>query len=427
MKNSKKVLILTYYWPPSGGSGVQRWMYFAKYLRYLGWTPFVITVDEKYASYSTFDQTLLKEVDGINVTKTKTREPLKWYSLFFTGSKNRGIPQGEFKIKGFLSRFAAFIRGNYFLPDARKGWNTYAFIEAVKLIKKENVKTVITTGPPHSTHLVGAKLKSKFAIKWLADFRDPWSDIFYNKDFYQTKSAKKRNNDYEKMVLNFADAIMTTVSGQFQNKLKKKAPDQKFFTFPNGYDHILLSKTPKTQFNSFHIVYTGLLTDNQDYIGLIKVLKTLSKNNIIRFSLAGQIPKSILNYIRTELPLAEVNYKGYISHVNALNLIKSADLLLNFIFKTAYHDMISGKLMEYLATEIPVLSIGNPNSEAGKLLREGSFAEMIQGHNEKAIQNFISKTINQKGKALNKVSGIEKWSRMEITKDLIKLISKHNI
>ena len=89
--------------------------------------------------------------------------------------------------------------------------------------------------------------------------------------------------------------------------------------------------------------------------------------------------------------------------------------------------MISGKLMEYMATEIPVLSIGNPNSEAGKLLREGSFAEMIQGHKEKAIQNFISKTMNQKGKALNKVSGIEKWSRMEITKDLIKLISKHNI
>jgi len=175
---------MTYYWPPSGGSGVQRWMYFAKYLKQQGWIPFVITVDEKNASYPVLDQSLLTEVDNIHVIKTKTVEPLKWYSLLFTGSKKGGIPQGEVQKSGLLRKFATYIRGNFFIPDARKGWNSYAVREAVKLVKKENIKTVITTGPPHSTHLIGLKLKSLSEIKWFADFRDPWTDIFYNKYWY---------------------------------------------------------------------------------------------------------------------------------------------------------------------------------------------------------------------------------------------------
>ena len=122
---------MTYYWPPSGGSGVQRWMYFAKYLRQHGWIPFVITVDEKYASYRVLDKSLVTEVNDIYVSKTKSRELLKLYSLLFTGSKKRGIPQGEIKKNGFLIRFAAFIRGNFFIPDARKGWNAFAGDEAI--------------------------------------------------------------------------------------------------------------------------------------------------------------------------------------------------------------------------------------------------------------------------------------------------------
>ena len=203
-------MILTYYWPPSGGSGVQRWMYFAKYLKQLGWTPFVITVDEKYASYPVLDQSLLSEVADIRVIKTKTREPLKWYSLLLTGSKNKGIPQGEVQKKGFLNRLAAYIRGSYFIPDARKGWNPYAGVEAVKLIQKENIKIVITTGPPHSTHLVGGMLRRGLDIKWLADFRDPWTDVFYNKDLYRSNRAKKVDARYEERVLNSADAVLTT-------------------------------------------------------------------------------------------------------------------------------------------------------------------------------------------------------------------------
>ena len=160
MKDSKKVLILTYYWPPSGGSGVQRWMYFTKYLRQLGWQPIVITVDETQASYSVLDFELLEEVKDIQVIKTDTKEPLKIYSQILTGSTNKGIPQGAVSKKGWFSKMAAFVRGNFFIPDARKGWNTYAKMEAEKLIRQQGIQKLITTGPPHSTHLVGLAAKS---------------------------------------------------------------------------------------------------------------------------------------------------------------------------------------------------------------------------------------------------------------------------
>ena len=415
---------MTYYWPPSGGSGVQRWMYFAKYLKQQGWIPFVITVDEKNASYPVLDQSLLTEVDNIHVIKTKTVEPLKWYSLLFTGSKKGGIPQGEVQKNGLLRKMAAYIRGNFFIPDARKGWNAFALREAVKLVKKENIKTIITTGPPHSTHLIGLKLKSLSEIKWFADFRDPWTAIFYNKYLYRSNWAEKIDNRLEEKVLLTADGILTTTGGRLIQKLRTKSTEQSFHVLPNGYDASLMASITRTNVAPFHIVYTGLLTENHDFPVVTSVLAVLSKTNKIRFSIAGQISESILNYIKKKLPKVQVEHKGYISHEQSLKLMKSGDLLLNFIFKTAEEDMISGKLFEYLATEIPVLSIGNPNSESGNLLSQASFSEMISSNNKIAIQNFIVKAITQKGKAVSKLQGIEKWSRLEITKDLIELISR---
>ena len=163
---------------------------------------------------------------------------MKWYSLLFTGSKKRGIPQGEVKKNGFLRRFAAFIRGNFLIPDARKGWNAFAGDEAIKLIKKENIKIIITTGPPHSTHLIGSRLKSLFDIKWFADFRDPWTAIFYNKDLYRSNWAKKKDTRLEKKILCTADAILTTKGGSLVQKLRTKSPKQTFYVLPLSLIHI---------------------------------------------------------------------------------------------------------------------------------------------------------------------------------------------
>ena len=139
MTVNKKVLILSYYWPPSGGSGVQRWMYFAKYLKQLGWEPIVITVDEYQAAYPVMDPSLLEDVKDIKVIKTSTREPLRFYSLLISGNSQSGIPQAEVKRKSFIGKAAAYVRGNYFIPDARKGWVPYAVKAAQKVIREENI------------------------------------------------------------------------------------------------------------------------------------------------------------------------------------------------------------------------------------------------------------------------------------------------
>lgn len=420
-------MILTYYWPPSGGSGVQRWMYFTKYLRQLGWAPIVITVDETQASYPVLDFELLKEVKDIQVIRTDTKEPLKIYSQILKGSTNKGIPQGAVSKKGWFSKMAAFVRGNFFIPDARKGWNAYAKVEAEKLIRQKGIQKLITTGPPHSTHLVGLQLKAQFGIQWWVDFRDPWTDIFYNKDLYRTAWAKRIDARWEEKVLQSADGILTTVGGNLVRKLQTKAPDQSFYVLPNGYDAPLMSSVPKTQFKVFHVVYTGLLTENQDYLSPIRVLNTLADQHQIRLSLAGNIAPVIIEKIKETAPKIEVDYKGYLSHQEAIALMKSGDLLLNFIFRGADREMISGKLLEYLATAIPLLSIGDPQSEAARFLAQASFAQMIDAKDIDAQEIFIQKVAQIKGKANNILPKIENWSRKNITSVLNDILEQGNV
>ena len=415
---------MTYYWPPSGGSGVQRWMYFAKHLKSLGWEPIVITVDEKQASYPVLDFGLMQETKDIKVVRTETKEPLKIYAQLLGVSSKKSIPQGQVNREGWFSKTAAFIRGNFFIPDARKGWIPYALTEAKKYIRKEGIQKIITTGPPHSTHLVGLRLKALFGLQWWADFRDPWSDIFYNKDFYRTSWAKKKDVRWEQKVLQNADGILTTVGGSLVQKFKINAPDQKFYVLPNGYDEALMSSIPKTKLNIFHVVYTGLLTDNQDYIPVMKALNDIAEHRTIRLSLAGNISDHILVNIRKTAPKMELDYKGYLTHKEAIALMKSGDLLLNFIFRGADQEMISGKLLEYLASEVPVLSIGNPQSEAGKLLNLASFAQMIDTKDSHAQKSFIQEAIQQKGKDRNTMPDIQKWSRENIAVTLSNLLDK---
>ena len=417
----KKILIFSYYWPPAGGSGVQRWMYFAKYLKQLGYEPVIITVDETKASYPVIDSSLIKETNEIRVIKTSTREPLRWYSILISGDRKKGIPQGEVKKRNLFEKLLAFIRGNYFIPDARKGWIPFAVKEAKKILKAERIENLITTGPPHSTHLVGLKLKKQFDLKWWADFRDPWTDIFYNTSFFRSAKTISKDQALEKEVLQKADGVITTLAGKFHQQLKDKAPKQNFSVIPNGYDSELMKNIKvKAKKGDFHIVYTGLLTQNQDYEMLLKVIDKCSKTLNIHFSLAGNIHIDIIKKITDVLPNAIVEYLGYITHHNAIALMKSADLLLNFVFKGAEHQMISGKLLEYIATEVPILSIGNPKSEAGLFLNKGSHSWMVEKDNKSKME-LILKTLFDK-KVKNKFPKLSQWSRLSLTKKLSKIV-----
>ena len=185
-----------------------------------------------------------------------------------------------------------------------------------------------------------------------------------------------------------------------------------------------MSSIPNTSLKAFHLVYTGLLTDNQDYLPVMGVLNDLADQYDIQLSLAGNIAENIIKKIKTTAPKITLENKGYLSHKGAIALMKSGDLLLNFIFTGADQDMISGKLLEYLATGVPVLSVGDPQSEAGRFLATASFAEMIPAIQTRALKTFINKAAQQKGEAKNDIPGIKKWTRETISKDLILVLDQ---
>lgn len=417
---SQKILILSYYWPPSGGSGVQRWMYFAKHLKLMGWEPIVITVDEQQAAYAVWDSSLLAEVASIRVIKTPTREPLRWYSLLTTGNAHKGIPQGAVHQKSVLGKIAAYIRGNYFIPDARKGWIPYAVKAAKKVLETEAISHLITTGPPHSTHLAGLQLKALFDLHWWADFRDPWTEVFYNKDLFRSAKTQQKDRQLEQQVLQTADGVLTTLGGAFHEQLKRKAPQQRFVALPNGYEAELMAATPGERPKEvFHVVYTGLLTENQSYTPVLKALDKIAEQLPVRLSLAGNIGQEIITDIRSKHPNIALVFHGYVSHGAAIQLMKSAHLLLNFIFENADTQMISGKLLEYMATGVPLLSIGNPSSAAGKFVDQGSAAKMLEARDTKGIFDFIQQAATQRTNLHNSFPQLAHWSREALTKRLV--------
>jgi hypothetical protein len=213
----KKALILTYYWPPGSGPGVQRWLKFCKYLPENGWEPTVITV--RNGSYPYSDKTLVNDVpQKMKVIKTDTFEPFAIYNLL-RGKKGKSVEVGLGSIKNQqnrFSRFANYIRANYFIPDARLGWNKYAFVAALRHIKSERPDVIITTGPPHSTHLIGQRLNKEFQIPWVADFRDPWTTIYYNSLLNRTESRKTKDQEFENSVVTSCNMLLVTTPGMEQ-------------------------------------------------------------------------------------------------------------------------------------------------------------------------------------------------------------------
>tara|TARA_Y100000996_G_scaffold395358_1_gene360512 strand:+ start:18518 stop:19813 length:1296 start_codon:yes stop_codon:yes gene_type:complete len=426
---SKPILIISYYWPPSGGSGVQRWLYFSKYLKKLGYSPIVLTIDPISASYPSIDESLLKEAVGIPVFYVKAFNWIKIYSWIRYGFKNSiKAPQGEFIKKGILDHLASFIRGTFFIPDARVSWVKPAIEKAIQLINDNRIDKIITTGPPHSTHLIGLKLKSILKVKWIADFRDPWSDLFYLKSFYRFPFAKKKDLKLERNVLSNADAVLTTTSNNFhkylQSRINKK---QNFYKIFNGYDSELYSKIVKKTNNVFSIVFTGLLTNNHPYKSIVKSFSELQKNySEIKFKVifAGSISDDIIKEFKNVI--SDFEYCGYVEHASAVKLMFEADILLNFLFDNQKRSsMISGKLIEYMATGNPILMIGDSKSEAAKLLSNQSYNLTIDPGQIKQINSFIKNKYENwiEGK-INKpeYKPILPFSREQTTKSLIKVL-----
>lgn len=423
-----KVLILTYYWPPSGGGGVQRWMYFAIYLSKMGIKPKVITVDPQKASYPLIDNSQINMVENIETIYTNTFEPLKLYSLLKSGSKNKEIPYGSLGgSKGIFSKIMAFVRANFFIPDARKGWTKYAINASTKILNKEKFDWIITTGPPHSTHLAGYYLSKKFKIKWLADFRDPWSEIYFLNETYRFNFAKQRDLKLEKKVLNNADIITTVGPSMAKLLLKKINNSEKLKVLYNGYDHELLQSIENNKHKNikFTITHLGLLGSTQRFDSFINAL-LCSKIDMsdIQICLAGKVDTKFLNSLNENK--INVTHHNFLERKTALTQMKNSELLLLCPPMTGNTELIiSTKTMEYLACSVPILGIGDTNSDASKLVAQQSFSGFFNPDNINQIADFLYlKYSNFKKNNIedNNFDATE-YSRYNVSKELLKILN----
>ena len=379
----KKVLVITYYWPPSGGAGVQRWVKFIKYFKNQNIDPYIISVDPDFASYPVIDKSLINDIpENTNVYLTKTNEPYSIYKKInnnqtpYAGFANEGRPN-------FLQKIARFVRGNFFIPDSRKGWNDFAYKKAIKVLEKENIDTVITTSPPHSTQLIGLKLKETLNIKWIADLRDPWTDIYYYKSMLHTKWAKRKDLNYEKGVIEKSDKIVV-VSDSIKQLLINKSnliQESKIHVIPNGFDEEDFSVSSTNKNNKFLLSYVGTIT--KDY-PLDSIKKSITNLNIkLEFTGKADHPtKHLLNEI--------AGFNNHVKHKESINLLLASDMLLLVIPKIANNKgILTGKIFEYLGARKPILCIGPTNGDAAKIIQECKAGKTFDYSDEKGIYEFI--------------------------------------
>lgn len=367
-----KVLILTYYWPPSGGAGVQRWLKFSRYLPETGWLPVILTVRPEDAAYPFIDESLGKEVrPEVEVIRTRAVNYFSFYS-----KDPAKIPSGGFANnpgKGLKNKISRFIRGNFFIPDPRRGWNRYAVSKAAEIIRREDIKYVITTSPPHSTQLIGLRLKKLFpGITWIADLRDTWTDIYYYDLFYPTFISKAIDSHYERKVLRNADQIITVGNNLAKTYMSKNAGiDSKIHVLPNGYDEEDFEGISPVMPAIFTITYVGTLSEVYPLDGLLSALAILEKEGaefMLRF--AGTIPSEIRAKIRSYLSSSKTEFIPYVPHSEAIKLMAESSLLLLIIPDTRKNDAITpGKVFEYIAAGKRVLYIGPADGDAAYHLK----------------------------------------------------------
>ncbi len=424
----KKILIITYYWPPAGGPGVQRWLKFAKYLPENNWEPIIYTPENP--SYPLLDESLVKDVPkNIQIIQNKIWEPYQLAEKL--NKKNKKFKAGQFDVgknQSWKSKLSIFVRGNFFIPDARKFWVNPSISFLKKYLEANPVDVIVTTGPPHSLHLIGKGLKKYFpAIKWIADFRDPWTEISYYKHLKLTSWADQKHRKLEKEVFQNADITLATSYGDAEN-FRKAGANSACIT--NGFDKEEFNK--KSVKNSkFTLSYIGVLEQLRNPENLWKVLSDIvqedsdfAQNFELRF--VGRVDDIILENLQSSPLKDNLNLVGYIPHEQSVKEMENADMLLITNFpKQESAGIIPGKIFEYLATQNPILSVGPEKADVEKILNETKAGDHFTYQDHEAIRLFVLQNYNSwKNNTVNQNSeNLMQFSRRNLTANLASLLN----
>lgn len=429
--STTKVLIITYYWPPAGGPGVQRWLKFVKYLPEFDVEPIVYIPENP--SYPLFDEKLLSDVsDKTVILKNKIFEPYALAS-FLSKNKTKKLGAGiitQKKKQSFIEKAMLWIRGNVFIPDARVFWVKPSVKYLKKYIQENNIETIITTGPPHSLHLIGLDLKKHLNINWIADFRDPWTTIGYHKELKLSKWASAKHKALEKEVLTTCDTILVTsptTKSEFE-----RITNQPIEVITNGYDVEKIEK--KSLDEAFTLAHIGsFLSERNPQILWESLSELIDENeafaNHFKLKLIGAVSKEVIQSISDFNLDSFVQNLGYVSHEEALIHQRSSQVLLLIeIDSDDTKCIIPGKLFEYMVSERPILAIGPKNSDFENILKQTNTGVFYKYDQKKELKSQILSYFNQyldKNLKVNAV-GLQQYSRKSLTKQLAKTISKFN-
>lgn len=422
----KKVLVVTYYWPPSGGPGVQRWLKFVKYLRNFDVEPIVYIPENPH--YPIKDFTLVDEIpEGIEILKHPIKEP---YGLakFFFNQKTQNISSGLITKKkpSFLEKLMLFVRGNFFIPDARVGWVKPSVNFLNKYLKNNPLDIIITTGPPHSIHLIGKELKLHTQITWIADFRDPWTTIGYHKELRLTKASQLKHKQLEKEVLQSADCVVvTSPTTKSEFKAITQSPIE---IITNGFDIDISTETQLDR--KFTLAHIGSLLTERNPVVLWKVLSELiNENETFRkdfeLILAGVVSNEVLKNINDFGLSKHLNYRGYLTHKQSIELQRKAQVLLLIeIDSPETKAIIPGKLYEYLAAKRPIVAIGPTESDIEVIMAKTAAGMYFDSSRKSELKSFILNLyqVYKTGKLEVQSKNIETFSRKKLTKKMADVI-----
>ncbi|MBQ0152104.1 MAG: glycosyl transferase family 1 [Chryseobacterium sp.] len=429
--NQKKVLIITYYWPPAGGPGVQRWLKFAKYLPEFGYQPIIYTPENP--SYPLMDETLVKDVpENIEIVKTKIWEP---YQLAEKLNKsNKKFKAGQFDVgtnQSWKSKLSIWVRGNFFIPDARVFWVNPSVKYLENYLKVNQIDTIVTSGPPHSMHLIGLNLKKKLPnLKWIADFRDPWTEISYYKHLKLTKRSDDKHRQLESSVFKTADVTLATSYTDAENFRKNGA---NAFCITNGFDE---NDSKNTQVSSssthFTISYIGVLEQLRNPENLWKSLQKLVDSNPqfaedFKLKFVGRVDDKILQNLENSVLKNHLQNMGYLSHDKAILEMENSTLLLMTNFPDASSKgIIPGKIFEYLATGKQIISFGPDDADVATILNKTDAGHHFGYADESKITEFILEKYQlwKLGNLSERKGNIEEFSRRNLTKNLSEILDQ---
>lgn len=380
-----RILVVTYYWPPAGGPGVQRWLKTCNAFLTLGQDVEVLSVSPENATYPLLDPSLMPEASCLKVHHTDARD---WFGTYQKLTRRKEVPFSGFANQagrpGPIQRLSRFIRGNFFLPDPRRGWNGYALRKARQLHANLPFDVVITTGPPHSTHLIGRSLKRQLGLTWWADFRDPWTDIYYYDQFYPTPWARSYDASLERSVLTEANRVLTVSKDLvrlFEEKVKGVA--KRCHVLPNGYDPADFDEKCRPENPVFTLTYTGTLTLDYPVQSVEAALEqALQTGKPLCLRLVGRPAIEFvtsMEALKERFPHFQVENLGYRPHAESVRFLQSSDALLLLIPDLPNNKgILTGKIFEYIGSGRPIWGFGPADGDAQEMLLQNHAGALFE-------------------------------------------------